>query len=303
MVDRLPPLRALRTFEAAARHHSFRRAAEELNVTHSAVSHQIKALEQDLGLTLFRRGARSVALTSEGELFYPIVRDAFDRLVEGTARVRASGGGTVITLQVYVTFAVTWLMPRLTDFKRKNPDLQVRLITSYLDVDFDRDNVDMGVIMGRQRWSDLHYERLFTTEMFPVCGPEVMAGAHPLHTPADLAHHTLIHVDQALDEWGLWLDAAGVRGRVDERGPVVDNYLLALEEVIGGAGVALARRIFAERDIEAGRLVRPFALAVPEPGAWFLVYRKADRAQRKVERFQAWLKDQVATDPTVRDPR
>lgn len=297
----MPSLTALRAFEAAARNLSFRDAAEELHVTHSAVSHQIKDLERELGTSLFWRRGRRVELTEVGALYYPVLRDTFDRIAEGAELVRRATRPNTLTVQVYVTVAVRWLIPRLHDFQEANRDLLAYLSTSYLDWEFDAEHVDVGFVCAsephRAAW---HYTPLFRALMFPVCSPALVQGGLGLRQPSDLVNHALLQVYTAADDWSAWLEAAGVPQLAGRTGPRFDSYLLALEAAINGQGVAMATDFVVANDLLTGRLVKPFALEVPQPGAWYLVCLKERRAEPTIARFRHWLNGQIAADPNIR---
>jgi LysR family glycine cleavage system transcriptional activator len=295
----LPPLNSLRAFEAAARHCSFRHAAEELNVSHSAISHQIKLLESQLGTELFHRSVRSVELSDAGQIYYPILRDAFDRIADATERVRANVRSTVLTVQVYVTFAVGWLIPRLIDFQKKHPEIQVHINSSHIDADFQRSDVDVCVLMGYKVQPEVHYEYLFTSEIFPVCSPKLLEEGPRLKKPQDLTNHNLLYINHAEQDWPNWFEAAGVQSESTNQGIRFDSYSLALEAAIDGAGVALALQPFGMSDVRAGRLVEPFDIKAPAFGDWYLAYRENRRNSAKVKAFQKWLLEQVNEDPDM----
>ncbi len=208
----LPPLRALTAFEAAARLGSFRLAAGELGITRSAVSHQVKALEQRLGIQFFRRDARRAELTQAGHIYYPAIREAFDQIETQTRALRPAVNDNELTIQVYVTVALKWLIPRLHDFERRYPDMKVRLSTSYFDWDFDEKNVDAGFILARNKSPQHYYRPLFRSLLTPVCAPELLKGPNAIKTPQDLKKHKLLYVYTAEEDWHLWFEAAGVKG-------------------------------------------------------------------------------------------
>ena len=209
--NKLPPLNALRSFEAAARHKSFRHAADELCVSHSAISHQVKLLEDYLATRLFSRQARSVQLTKIGEFYYPILRQAFDQIAEGTATITKPNAPNILTIQLYSTFAIRWLIPRLPAFQSENPDVQVRLHTAQDDVDFDQADVDMCVMIGKAD-KDLHYDYLFSSELFPVASPALQLGDSPINTPQDLEKHSLLQVYPSSRDWHDWLKGNALSG-------------------------------------------------------------------------------------------
>jgi LysR family transcriptional regulator, glycine cleavage system transcriptional activator len=296
----LPPLRALTAFEAAARLGSFRLAAVELGITRSAVSHQIKLLEETLGTQLFRRDARRAELTVEGHTYYPAVHQAFDQIESQTRAIRPVMNSAELTIQVYVTVAIKWLIPRLHDFERRFPDVKVRLSTSYFDWDFDERNVDVGIVFARNKSHTHHYRPLFESKLVPVCAPHLVTGPNAIRRPEDLRNHKLIDVYTAEEDWQIWLDAAGVSGVKETNRLSVDSYILAQEAAIEGQGVAMTIGPFANEDIKAGRLVKPFELAVPHRHQWYFACKAEDRRKPKIARFEEWLMKQVGADPSLR---
>ena len=304
MARNLPPLNSLRAFEAAARHLSFTRAAEELHVTPAAVSHQIKALEEQLGVALFRRLTRALRLTEAGQAALPAMRDGFDKLAEGVARARAHESSGAVTVSVGPSFAAKWLVPRLDRFREAHPDIEVRIDATDKVVDFELDNVDLAIRYGRGNYPGLRVERLLSEEIFPVCSPELLDGPNPLHQPEDLRHHTLLHLDWDMESvmapsWRMWLLAAGVDNVDFMRGPVFSMESLALQAAIEGQGVALVSSVLAEHDLEAGRLVMPFDVSVCDPldFQYYLVTPKRTAELPKVVAFGTWLLDQAADMP------
>ena len=295
----LPPLRALTAFEAAARLGSFRAAATELGITRSAVSHQVKLLEDRMGLTLFRRDARRAELTTVGQSYYPTIKDAFDMIEAHTKAVKPSTVDNELTIQVYVTVALKWLIPRLHDFERRFPDMKVRLSTSYIDWDFDERNVDVGVVLARNKSPEHYYAPLFQSMLVPVCSPKLMQGENALKTPDDLKKHKLIDVYTAEEDWQIWLDGAGVKTTKTQNRLSVDSYILAQEAAIEGRGVAMTIGPFASEEIKLGRLVQPFPLRVPHKHQWYFACNAEHRKKNKIKRLEDWLMKQVATDPAL----
>jgi LysR family transcriptional regulator, glycine cleavage system transcriptional activator len=295
----LPPLRALTAFEAAARLGSFRAAAGEMGITRSAVSHQVKLLEDRLGLPLFRRDARHAELTTAGQTYYPTIRDAFDQIEAHTRAVRPAVVNNELTIQVYVTVALKWLIPRLHDFERRFPDMKVRLSTSYFDWDFDERNVDVGLVLARNKSPGHYYAPLFQSMLVPVCAPALLKGDKPLRTPEDLRHHKLIDVYTAEEDWQLWLEGAGVKDVKAANRLSVDSYILAQEAAIEGRGVAMTIGPFATEEIKLGRLVQPFPLRVPHRHQWYFACTTENRNKPKIKRFEDWLMKQVAADPAL----
>jgi LysR family glycine cleavage system transcriptional activator len=288
-----PSLSATRAFEAAARTLNFTRAADELGQTQGAVSHQVRELEDRLGLRLFERGARGLALTEAGRRYLPYVQDALARLRAGEELIRGAGRGLVLTVSVSPNFASKWLVPRLGPFSQAHPDLDLRISASMQHVDFTREDIDLAIRHGDGKWPDLHVTRLCVEEVFPVCGPGLPKPA--IRGARDLVRHVLIH-DRDRKAWRDWLAARGVSGPATERGPVFDQAALAIDAAVAGQGIALARSALAARDLIAGRLVRPVADAAPAAFAYWIVCRKVTAEAPKIRRFRAWLLAQAADD-------
>ncbi len=298
MTPRLPPLNALRAFEAAARHLSFTKAAAELHVTQAAISHQIKTLEEHLGVPLFQRRNKSVLLTEAGQLCLPGVRDGFARLAEAVDGLRALRTDNLLSVTTSPSFAAKWLVPRLERFRAANPEFDVRIDASTQLVDFARENIDAGIRYGGGTYAGLASEPLFGTEVFPVCSPRLRKGPQALRTPADLRHHTLLHTEWlARDEepdWRMWLLAAGVSDVDWIRGPQFNDSALAIQAAIEGQGVALGRDALVAADLKAGRLVRPFRLSVAGRFRYHLVYLPTALKRPKVAIFRDWLLSEAA---------
>lgn len=293
MSRRLPPLNSLRAFEAAARHLSFTKAAAELHVTQAAVSHQIKTLEDHLGVALFRRRNKSVILTEEGQLCLPGIRDGFDRLAEAVERIRAADSGNLLSVTTTPSFAAKWLVPRLSRFRMAHPEIDVRIDASYQVIDLERDRFDLAIRYGAGEYAGLRSELLIEVSVSPVCSPRLRKGLHALKSPGDLKHHTLLHADwldtdeEGLD-WRMWLLAAGVSDVDSTRGLQFNDETVAIQSAIEGHGVALGRSGLVDADIAAGRLVRPFGLKVTGRLNYYLVYPPAAAKRPKVVAFRDW---------------
>jgi LysR family transcriptional regulator, glycine cleavage system transcriptional activator len=302
MAERLPPLNALRTFEAAARHLSFTKAAAELFVTQAAVSHQIKALEEYLGMPLFRRLNRALMLTDEGQALLPHVRGAFDQLAEGVRQLRQRHSSGVLTISVLPSLATTWLIPRLRRFQSAHPEIEVHMTATERLVDFAREPVDAGIRYGLGSWPGLRAERLLSADMIPVCSPQLLDGPQPLRTPEDLVHHQLLHVLNAQDDWRMWLTAAGVKGVDPDRGLRFDHTALAIQAALNGMGVAMGPSSLVGEDLASGRLVEPFDLELPTDSAYYFVVPEAAADQAKVKAFRRWLLEEAAASRAQRHP-
>ena len=295
MATRLPPLNALRTFEAAARHLSFTKAADELFVTQAAVSHQIRTLEEHLGTPLFRRMNRALMLTDEGQALLPAVREAFDRLSAGVRRVQDLCCGGALTISTTPSFAASWLVVRLARFQALLPEIELQLSATARLVDFAREDVDCGIRYGMGDWPGLVAQRLFQTALVPVCSPLLLDGPNPLRRPQDLMRHTLLHTLDEPDDWRLWLRAAAVDGVDPTRGLKFDSVPLVVQAAISGAGVGIGRRQLVEAELAAGRLVAPFDLELPDECAYYFVAPEGTADQPKVVAFRTWLLAEVAS--------
>ena len=301
MKNHLPPLNALRAFEAAGRHLSFTRAAEELAVTPAAVSQQVRLLEEQLGMALFRRRNRSLLLTDSGQTCLPYIREGFERLSEGIEQLRAANSGA-LTVSVAPSFASKWLVPRMDWFNEQHPDIDVWVSSSMDMVDFARDDVDLAIRYGGGNYAGLQVERLMSECVYPVCSPKLLEGEHALNSPDDLCWQILLHNDSPDDDescpdWTMWLRAAGV-GCVDgSRGPRFNQSSLVLETAANGHGVALAKSALASLDLAEGRLVKPFETSVPIDFAYYLLCPERKAALPKVELFRAWLTAAARAEP------
>ncbi|ROR34426.1 transcriptional regulator GcvA [Inmirania thermothiophila] len=298
MPHRLPPLNALRAFEAAARHLSFTRAAEELHVTPAAVSQQVASLERYLGVRLFERHARSLRLTEAGRACLPEVSEGFRLLARGVARVREVGTTGPLVVSVAPAFAGKWLVPRLDRFAERHPQVDVEISARYGLPDFGREEADVAIDFSDGRYPQgLHAERLFGVSAVPLCSPSLVARG--LREPKDLARFTLLHDeglgrDTSQQGWASWLRLAGVEGVNPRRGPRFSHTTLALEAAADGQGVVLAIDKLAEPDLAAGRLVIPFDIRLPLEYAYYLVCPRAAVERPKVAAFRAWLLEEVA---------
>ncbi len=309
--ERLPPLNALRAFEAAARHLSFKNAAVELHVTAGAVSAQVKLLEAHLGVTLFRRLTRALELTSEAHTLLPKVREGLDNLQEAVERLRTREKSAALTVVAPPNFAARWLIPRLNGFTSVHPSLELHVASRPSSIDGHENGEHARVSDAREdaptvtvRFGTGHYpgsrvDEVFPADYVPVCSPKLRTGEAPLRKPADLRFHTLLHDDTVLDEsarpsWNDWLRIAGVSGVDGERGPHFSDASLALEAAIEGMGVALAIKPLLCGEIEAGRLVVPFDLALPASWSYFLVCPEAVADGAAVSAFRTWILAEAA---------
>lgn len=284
MLNRLPPLAALKAFETAARLGSFSRAAEEIHVTHGAVSHQVKALEELVGVALFARNGRRVALTADGKLLAERIRAALRSLSEAMESLAPRERDNRLTVSMLPSFAARWLMPRLGRFMEKHPDIAVNVHASLALVDFTRDGADMAVRFGHGGWPNVEAEKFMDDERFPVASPRLNRGKLPTR-PAELAKFRLLSTDD--EPWTPWFKAAGVKLREPE-GPMFNDAAMVVQAAVDGRGIAFARRSITEGDLAAGNLVRLFDIAVKAEESYYLVWPRG-KPPAKVLAFRDWI--------------
>jgi len=287
MRRRLPPLNALPSFEAAARHLSFSRAADELSVTHGAVSRAVRNLEDQLGVQLMIRATRSVRLTPIGASFAAEIRKVLEQLAAATLAATGQTSG-IVNVSTIDSFAARWLMPRLSRFRRTHGDIDVRVATSERLADFVNDGIDIAIRCGGGQYSGLSAELLMQEDHFPVCSPKLLRGRTPLRTPADLARYTLLH-DVFTVDWAIWLHSAGIDNVDPHRGPTFLSSDHAIQAAVRGEGVVLGRSALVADDLAAGRLVRPFKLSLPAGFAYYAVYPPRALQRPSVKAFRDWL--------------
>ena len=294
---KLPPLNALKGFEAATRRQSVREAAEELCVTHPAISYQLQLLEADLGVDLFSREGRKIVPTREGELLYPYVRRALEALIEGAELLRRSSAETPLRVQTYVTPSVRWLARRMPRFSEAHPDVNVLLSTCSSEWDFDESLADVGLVYCETPPDPAFlWLPLFDYCLYPVCAPSLRAQLGPDPVPADLLSLPLVSMYSATRDWDVWFDSAHVPYTGQPR-IVVDTLAVGLEIALEGRAVALANGPFAEADLRAGRLVRPVAHELTCPGSWGVICRQEKRDDVRVRTFLDWIQREVAAAP------
>lgn len=303
---RFPPLNALRAFEAAARHLSFKKAAVELHVTPGAVSHQVKLLEDYLGVPLFRRLTRALELTSEAQAMLPKVRGGLDSLVEAVDRARARRARGSLTVVAPPNFAARWLIPRLSRFTDAHPELDLHVASSPATIDTGDEDQEVPeweggtgapaavVRFGDGRYPGSRVDEVFSAAYVPACSPRVLArGRQPLRTPEDLRHYPLVHDDTEMEEgarpsWSDWLQAVGATEVDASRGPRFSNASLAFRAALEGMGVALVMKPLVRDEIDAGRLVIPFDIAAPASFSYYLVTSEGG-VDPATEHFRDWL--------------
>ncbi|PCR94499.1 transcriptional regulator [Pseudomonas fluorescens] len=295
MLPRLPSLNGLRAFECAARHLSFTRAAEELNVTQTAISHQIRRLEDELGVRLFMRSKDGLTLTDEGNAYFPGVRSAFLELRHSTERLQEANNQSVLTISTLVSVASKWLLPRLPSFREAHPEIDVRISALTRLVDFRKVGIDAAIRYGKGEWPGLRADWLMSDEVFPVCSPRLLTGEKPLKTPADLVHHPLLQVSGlTANDWNDWLHAAG-QPPLTTKGPrlTFDLAMMAVQTAIDGQGVCIGRSTYVDDDLRAGRLVAPFDLRLKSDSGFYFVTPHENANSKKVVAFRQWLSQVV----------
>jgi LysR family glycine cleavage system transcriptional activator len=293
---RLPPLNAIRVFEAAGRHRSFSKAAVELHVTPGAVSRQIAKLEDFLGLPLFERGGAELRLTPAGERYLGHVRDSLDRLRSGTRDLRDKGCDDTLHIWGSRFFIRIWLLPRLSEFHAQHPGQQVR-ITTALPEEAPPPGVDVAILPGDDAAPGMALHRLIERVLIPVCSPAYLAGAPPLRQPQDLARHTLIETQRDAGDWSRWYAVTEAPAVALPRRVTFTSADIAYSAALDGIGIALGRRGFIDTDVDAGRLVMPFDVPLVAGNAFCLLYREADGALPRVARFRDWLLERLKREP------
>ena len=294
MRPRLPPLNNLKAFDAAARHESFTRAAEELCVTQGAVSQQVKALEAALGIKLFNRERQRLIITEAGRYYLTIVRDALDRIALGTERLLQRQSAGVLTVSTSPDFAAKWLVHRLGNFAEAHSDIDLRVSATLHHVDFAREEVDLAVRHGDGNWPGLDTIQLSAEQLFAICSPKLLSGRR-LAKPADILKFPLIHLDSRAD-WTKWLRVAGISDDNVRHGPVLNRASMVIDAAINGQGIALARTTLAAWDLLNGRLVRPFAEALRLSKTYWIVCPKAVSNVPKVATFRNWILAEAEED-------
>lgn len=296
MARSLPPLNALRAFEVVARHLSVTRAAEELHVTHSAVSQQIKLLEQYVGVSLLNRAAGRIGLTDQGRRFAGQLTDIFGQLNRATDRLLHAEAGNVLTIKFISTLAMRWLIPRLPSFQEANPELELRLSTGgWQEVDFNVEQIDMAIYYGDGKWPGLQADFLFHDEVFPVCSPKVMGKHKQLNLEKDMLKYKYIYVNQALrkQDWPRWLKAMKLNKPPKSSRVYFQNSSQALQAAVNGLGIAITHGPFVSDDIEQGNLIVAVEHSVRFDDDYYLVYPKTAANKPKIQRFREWLLGQV----------
>jgi LysR family glycine cleavage system transcriptional activator len=300
MRRRLAHLNALRAFEATARLGGYVAAAAELSVTPAAVGQQIRMLEGYLAISLFERQGKKLLLTESAKSVLPDIKDAFDRLAQSMDYLKDAGRGPLVTMTLPPSFAAKWLIPRLESFRMANPDVDLRLDTTDRLADLPRENIAVGIRYGAGRYPGLDSTLLMAETVFPVCSPSLLARAHKLRAPDDLAHFKLIHdttmaVHASFPTWSTWLKAAHARRMKSQPGLKINSSIMSLQAAMDGQGIALGRSVIAAVDLRDGRLVKPFRLMLESGYSYYLVHAAGFPLSRAASRFCQWLKAEVGS--------
>ncbi|MEM1199234.1 MAG: transcriptional regulator GcvA, partial [Pseudomonadota bacterium] len=279
----------------------FTKAAEELSVTPAAVSHQVKALEALYGVSLFQRLTRALRLTEAGQAALPFIGQGLDKLAHGADQMRAHAGRQILTISVSPSFGAMWLVPRLEGFRTRHPEIEIRLDGTDRLATVGADGVDVAVRYGPGGYKGVRADFLVAQKNMPVCSPALLEGPHPLRSPVDLAHHTLLHIDwkEAEASWRMWLLAAGLTSIDPTKGPHYTMESMAVQAALEGQGVALVGDVLVADELAAGRLVRPFdaALNTPLSFSYYLISAQSDVEEPKVAAFRGWLLEEARTTP------
>lgn len=294
MSRKLPPLKAIKVFEAVARLSSFTKAAQELCVSPAAVSQQVKIMEDFFSIQLIDRSQKQLRLTAAGKAYYPLVNEGFERLSEASHSLITFKSPNHLKISSMPSIASKWLAPNLFKWCDKYPEIETHVLAQYREVDFLNEDIDFRVCYGAGNYQDACVHELFVDRLHPVCSPSLMRGENPLTTPMNLKHHTLLHVcweDERTHEpgWPEWLEAAGVEGVDTEKGHTFNVFSLAVEAALDGRGILLGQEMLVADDLAAGRLVKPFELSLPLPEAYYVIYPKQDVYKAYSEDFLKWL--------------
>ncbi len=295
MARRLPPLNALRVFEAAARYLSFTRAAEELFVTQAAVSHQIKTLEEFLGIKLFRRRNRSLLLTEEGQSYFLDIKEIFTNIAAATDKVLERSEKGALTISLTPSFAIQWLVPRLADFNQQEPDIDVRIKAVDMHENMLSDDVDVAIYYGRGNWPGVRADKLYIECLIPVCSPHLLMGAKPIHSLQDLKQHTLLH-DESRKDWKQFMKVHDINGINVNQGPIFSHSAMVIQAAMHGQGIALVNNVMVQPELDAGRLVQPFEEMLVSKNAFYVVCDNSQADSGRIAKFRDWMLSKAASE-------
>lgn len=286
----IPSLNALRAFVSVAKHGNLKDAAAELFVTPSALSHQIKNMEETLKVQLFVRHKDGVSLTSAGNLIFGDLADAFNRIRQTLDKLERQQGGGFLNISMLSTFAMRWFIPRLSSFQQLHPEIEIRISTSVTQVDFKREDIDCAIRSGNGHWPGLHAEYLFSETFTPVCSPKLAAS---LKQPQDLKHFNLLHAQLRPDDWHVWLNAVEAGDITPRHEQTFESRNFAIQAAVDGLGIAIVDPSLVAEELKSGRLVLPFSQTLTDKSAFYFVYPEASRSQASIIALQNWLLDQV----------
>jgi LysR family glycine cleavage system transcriptional activator len=288
MARRLPPLNSLKSFEAAGRQLSFTRAAQELNVTQAAVSHQIKVIEEYLGVTLFVRTPRKLVLTEQGKTLLPDVIEAFDKVSNAISAIKQEPSSKMISVRLAPSFAAKWLSPRLKYFWLQYPEIDLCLYHAHPAVDFDREEIDIAVTYGKGDWPGLVVDQILSLDFFPVCTPAFMSNDKPLSDIDNLRYYSLLH-DANYECWADWLKLANIDEINASKGTIIDDTNVLIQAAVDGQGVALGSTTFVQDLLDSGKLIKPFDITLVNEFAYYIVCPEAHLKNPSVQAFKNWL--------------
>ena len=288
MARRLPPLNSLKSFEAAGRLLSFTRAAQELNVTQAAVSHQIKVIEEYLGVPLFIRSPRKLVLTEQGRALLPDVIEAFDKVSNAIGALRQEPSNKMVSVRLAPSFAAKWLSPRLKYFWLQYPEIDLCLYHAHPAVDFDREQIDIAVTYGKGDWPGVLADPILSLDFFPVCTPAFMSNDKPLSDINNLRYYTLLH-DASYECWADWLKLANSEEINANKGTIIDDTNVLIQAAVDGQGVALGSITFVQELLDSGKLIKPFDITLVNDFAYYIVCPEANLKNPSVRAFKDWL--------------
>lgn len=290
---RLPSLNAVRSFDAAARHLSFTLAARELCVTQGAISRMVQTLEAELGVALFTRTGRTLALTPAGAAYHPHIQEALDRIAAATRSIKHMDGGGVLSISVLPTFAMRWLVPRLARFQHQHPDILIDITTHERLVNFSTEPVDIGVRYGLGHWPNTEATLFMHEDVEVFCAPSLLERGPPLRGPADLAAHRLLQHSTRVDAWARYFAACNLPPPDLSQSPGFEHFFMVIEATAAGMGVALLPPIFAANEVASGRLVRPYEKTLRNAQAYYIVHAPGAGRTRKVRLMKEWLLEEA----------
>lgn len=294
MARQLPPLKSLASFEAAARHCSFTSAANELNVTQSAISHQIRQLENILGVQLFNRQPRHLSLTEAAKILLPEITESLNRMdsIVGKVKQLRDNSANRLSIRVAPSFALAWLSPRLGEFWLKHPDIELCLFHSHAITNFDTENIDMGVAYGKGDWPGIQTELLLKLDFFPVCSPKLFDNKKTPPGLCDLKEYNLLH-EVDYECWTRWIELAGMKDMNPYQGSIIDDTNVLVQAAIDGKGIALGSSIFVDPYLEDGSLIKLSDISMQNDDGYYVIYPDNTATSSFVTLFKDWIQSQT----------